>query len=74
MCGTQALTFGLVRDNNPTHIAGTAMGFNNMAIVLGGAIFQPVVGVILDHEWRGTLLHGIRVYDTTAFDRHQARR
>ena len=68
VCGTQALTFGLVRDNNPTSIAGTAMGFNNMAIVLGGAIFQPVVGVILDHEWHGTLLHGIRVYDTSAFD------
>lgn len=68
VCGTQALTFGFIRDNNCSKIVSTAMGFNNMAIVLGGAIFQPLVGLILDREWQGTLLNGARVYSTKAYD------
>lgn len=44
----QAITFGLVQDNMPPSVSGTAVGFNNMAIMLGGAIFTPLVGFFLD--------------------------
>ena len=43
----QILTFELVRKNNtPSHLA-TAIGINNMAVVIGGALFQPLVGYVL---------------------------
>lgn len=44
----QALAFGLVKDNNRPEVTGTAIGFNNMAVVAGGALFQPLVGWLLN--------------------------
>ncbi|MCH9743588.1 MAG: MFS transporter, partial [Gammaproteobacteria bacterium] len=70
-CGSQALTFGFVRHNNSPQIASTAMGFNNMAIVIGGAFFQPLVGYILDLYWKGGFHkgaeHGARAYSIHAY-------
>ncbi len=52
----QILTFAVVKDiNEPQHLA-TAIGFNNMAVVVGGAIFQPLVGLLL--QWHATR-HGL---------------
>lgn len=48
----QAVTFGLVSDNNAPRRGGTAAGFNNMAIVLGGSVLQPLVGLML--RWHMT--------------------
>lgn len=65
--GAQALTFGYVERNNSKHIVTAAYGLNNMAIVLGGAIFEPVVGVILNALWSGKMENGIRHYDVHSF-------
>lgn len=65
--GAQALAFGVVRDKVSDNLANTAMGFNNMAVVLGGAIFQPVVGAILDYYWHGHLEHGARIFSLHAY-------
>ena len=46
----QILTFALVKDNNQEHDLATGIGFNNMAVVIGGAIFQPAVGYLLHHH------------------------
>ncbi len=46
-CAGQALSFALVRDNNNENNLATAIGFNNMAVVLAGFIFQPVVGYVI---------------------------
>lgn len=43
------LTFVLVRHNNSEDIVGTALGLNNMAVVAGGILFNPLVGMILDN-------------------------
>lgn len=43
----QAVTFGVISDNNAPRRGGTAAGFNNMAIVLGGAMMQPLVGLMI---------------------------
>lgn len=48
----QSITFGLVLDNNHDRIMGTAVGFNNMAVIAGGIILQPLVGVVLKHLWQ----------------------
>ncbi|MCP5506397.1 MAG: MFS transporter [Chlamydiales bacterium] len=49
----QILSFALVKDNNRSTVVGTAVGLNNMAVVAGGAIFQPFVGLILHQFWDG---------------------
>ncbi len=53
---SQVITFGLVLDNNHDTVMGTAAGFNNMAVVGGGLILQPLVGVIIHHMWKKTPL------------------
>ncbi len=49
----QSLAFGVVKDNNHSNVAGTAMGINNMATVAGGALFQPLIGILLHLNWNG---------------------
>ncbi len=46
----QTVSFAVVKDNNAPHLVGTASGFNNLCVLLGGAIFQPLVGVFLNRS------------------------
>lgn len=46
-CAGQALSFSLVSRNNKLEHRATAIGFNNMAVVISGFIFQPLVGYII---------------------------
>lgn len=58
----QSLAFGVVKDNNHSSVAGTAMGINNMATVAGGALFQPVIGIFLHLNWNGSYHNGSPFY------------
>ena len=63
------MTFALVRDNNPPSIVGTSIGFNNMAVVIGGAILQPIGGFVLNHYWNGiSHVHGVPKYTMHAYN------
>lgn len=46
-CAGQALSFSLVLCNNKLEHRATAIGFNNMAVVISGVIFQPFIGLII---------------------------
>ncbi|WP_151193705.1 MFS transporter [Cysteiniphilum sp. JM-1] len=46
-CAGQALSFSLVSRNNKLEHRATAIGFNNMAVVISGFIFQPFVGYVI---------------------------
>jgi MFS family permease len=63
----QAISFAVVKENNPAHLVGTASGFNNLSVLIGGAIFQPLVGVMLhkSSDWR--LVDSIPVYTVKAY-------
>jgi MFS family permease len=63
----QSLSFGLVKDINRPQVVGTAIGFNNMAVVLGGAIFQPLVGILLNWHWSGETVSGAPVYSVADY-------
>lgn len=43
------LAFGLVADIQSPKTIGAAIGFTNMAVILGGIIFQPTVGYIIQN-------------------------
>lgn len=59
----QSLSFNAINDNAELSIAGTAMGFNNMLVVLSGAATQPIIGMILHAVWDGAKKHGSPIYD-----------
>jgi MFS family permease len=56
-CAGQALSFTLIKENNPAAIKGTAIAFNNMAVVISGAIFQPFIGKLIDYNHVGAVIN-----------------
>lgn len=65
--GGQTVSFAVVKERNPAHLVGTASGFNNLAVLLGGAIFQPIVGVILKHSEGSSWMNGVPVYSVASY-------
>jgi MFS family permease len=63
----QIVCFALARENHVPGLSGTAIGFVNGMVTGAGALFQPLVGLLLDLAWDGQISHGARVYDTSAY-------
>lgn len=62
-CGPQPLCFTLGKENCKRRIAGTAVAFTNAVIMMGGFVFQPVVGKLLNIGWHGTMTKsGVHLY------------
>lgn len=49
-CGSHPICFSLGRENNHNDISGTSVAFTNTLIMLGGVVFQPVVGYLLQYH------------------------
>jgi MFS family permease len=62
-----AISYAVASEINAPQINGTSMAFANMASVLIGALFQPIIGYILDKLWTGHMQHGIRVYSSSNY-------
>lgn len=60
-CGGQALSFAVVKDNNSNTNIAAAIGFNNMAVVISGAIFQPLVGNFISDQSASHYQQGIHL-------------
>lgn len=58
----QFAAFACVCAINPQSISGTASGVHNMACMVSGIIFQPLIGKLLEWTWDGTLKNGVPVY------------
>ena len=43
------------------------MGLINTTIVTGGAVFQPLIGWLLDLNWDGRMEAGARLYSMAAY-------
>ena len=65
--GAQVLGFALVKEHNRLAVSGAAIGFVNCAFTGGGAIYQPLLGWLLDLSWDGRLVAGDRVYTAAAY-------
>lgn len=67
-CGAHPLCFALGKENNPIQISGTSVAVTNMLIMLGGAVFQPVVGKLLDlHTTSQIGTNGLPVYTASDY-------
>jgi MFS family permease len=63
----QIVCFALVKENHPAHLSGTGIGFVNGMVTGAGALFQPLVGIMLDLAWTGETALGARVYSVGAY-------
>lgn len=63
-CSTENITYVVGRENAHPALAGSAVSYINMLIMLGAMIFQPAVGRLLDMHWSGVIENGVRIYST----------
>jgi len=66
--GGMVVGFAVSREINLPHASGAALGIVNMMVMASGAVFQPLIGLLLDANWEGGLLDGARVYGAGAFE------
>jgi MFS family permease len=67
-CGAHPLCFALGKESNPIQISGTAVAITNMLIMTGGAMFQPIVGKLLDmHSLSHVGENGLLVYTSSDY-------
>jgi MFS family permease len=64
---SQIAGFAAAREHNPVAFSGTALGLVNGMVTGGGALFQPLLGWLLDVNWQGRLVDGARIYDPSAY-------
>lgn len=66
--GGQVLCFTCVTQSTPKEMNGTTAGFTNAVVMMGGLIFQPFLGFLLDLGWDGGITpEGIRHYTNLAY-------
>jgi MFS family permease len=63
----QIVCFALARENHPAALSGTAIGFVNAMVTGAGALFQPLVGLLLDLAWTGETALGARLYAPASY-------
>ncbi|MDX1901485.1 MAG: MFS transporter [Gammaproteobacteria bacterium] len=61
-------SYALASEVNPRRLTGIALGVTNMASVIIGAIFIPLIGWIMDHLWNGLRENGAPVYSLSNFE------
>ena len=59
---TEIIIFVMAKENSGAQLSGTVFAVANMIVTLGGVIFQPLVGSLLDTFSNGQLVHGEHVY------------
>ena len=64
----QIVCFALVREHNLPQYSGTAIGMVNALVTGAGALFQPMIGWLLDLSWDGLMVDGARVYAIGAYN------
>lgn len=67
LSSVQILVFAICREVTHFRIAGTAIALTNMLVMLGGNLFQPVIGKLLDMGWTGAMVDGTRLYSIVTY-------
>ncbi|PIZ33420.1 MAG: MFS transporter [Alphaproteobacteria bacterium CG_4_10_14_0_8_um_filter_37_21] len=66
--GMQILYFTVATRNSPKNAAATTIGFINTFVVFGGMVFQPILGLVLEFFWDGSVKEsGIANYSLFAY-------
>jgi sugar phosphate permease len=66
-CGAVILGFAYAKESVPVLFLGTISGGTNVGNMLGPTLLQPAIGWMLDRQWAGETVNGLRVYSAGAF-------
>lgn len=66
-CSAEVIVFAIAKDTSKSNFAGTVLASVNMIIMLGGVIFQPLVGKFLDFFWNGQIYNHMRIYSPSDY-------
>ncbi len=66
--GCIIVSFPFVSESVPQHLSGTVSGLVNMGIMVGPTLLQPLVGKLLDNQWAGQTIDGVRIYSLQAYE------
>lgn len=61
------LSWACAKEVNPPQLAGMSTSLVNMGGFVSAALLQPVVGLIMDRGWDGTIVAGVRQYSPETF-------
>ncbi|MGI9335126.1 MAG: MFS transporter, partial [Gammaproteobacteria bacterium] len=61
------IAFAAGREHNQTAAGGAALGIINTCVVGSGALYQPLIGWLLDLGWEGGFEAGVRIYPAHVF-------
>jgi sugar phosphate permease len=67
--GCMIIGFAFIKKSIPPACAGTASGIVNLGVMVGPMVLQPAIGWILDRNWHGEVLNGVRIYDLSAYQK-----
>ena len=59
--------FAFIKESVPAVYAGTVSGLTNLGVMVGPMVLQPAIGWTLDRNWKGEIIHGVRIYDWSAY-------
>ena len=66
--GPQVLVFAIAKENTPPGSTGISTSATNLLVTLSAAVFQPVIGWMLDLHWSGKLTSdGVRDYTVSDY-------
>jgi MFS family permease len=65
--GGVIISFAFIKESVPPDLGGTASGILNMGVMAGPMILQPAIGWILDMNWHGQFLNGVKIYSFNAY-------
>lgn len=63
----QTLVFVSGCEEMPPHMSGMVSGILNMVVMMGGVVFQPLTGWLIDFFWDGTLKGGLPLYQASDY-------
>jgi sugar phosphate permease len=62
--GANVLAFAYAKESVPAKFLGTISGAINVGNMLGPTLLQPGIGWLLDRQWAGEAVGGVRVYNS----------
>jgi len=65
--GSMIIGFAFVKESVPGRLAGTVSGAVNMGVMVGPMLQQPGVGLLLDWNWDGKIVEGVKIYSLGAY-------
>ena len=66
-CGAVIIGFAYAKESVPVLFLGTISGAINVGNMLGPMLLQPAIGRVLDRQWAGELVNGLRAYSPEAY-------